>query len=128
MFAFRSKILFAYSQSQELKKKLKRDFTIIEECIAGLSIDNAQKNNLKELDKLLGKAQKTLSTYAINIHDLEYQAKTMEINLHSYKKWLTRIPGQVDEKTREKLLPEPFRYLILASESGIVIPGLIFLL
>ena len=120
LFAFRHKILWANRQSQTLKKRLQPDFVVIEECMNGLT----KKVNLKELDRLLVKAQNTLAVYATDLHDLEYQARTIEINLHNYNKWLAVVPEKVDEIGTRELLPEPINFLIKVSEAITIIPSI----
>ena len=65
LFAYRSKILWAYGQSQYLRKNLKDDFVLIKQYIKDFNQAQTRRLNLKKLRHTLVDAQNTLSNYSI---------------------------------------------------------------
>jgi hypothetical protein len=94
LFCYRNKILWAYSQSRLLKQTIKHHFAAIE---AGRrSIDWARSQG-REFDKVrqhLEQTQDILNRYTINLNQLDFQARTIDINLSNYKKRVARIAKQ----------------------------------
>jgi len=91
LFAYRSKIIWAYGQSQYLRKKLKDDFIAIQKSIRDFNQAQARRLNLKKLRQTLVDAQNTLSNYSINLKYLNTQKRTIEVNLLNYRRRLDRI-------------------------------------
>lgn len=104
LFAYRSKIIWAYGQSQYLRKKLKDEFVAIQQYIGEFNQAQTRRLNLKKLRKTLVKAQNTLSNYAINLNYLNAQKRTLEVNLLNYRRRLDRIEQRLtDFKTASEL-------------------------
>lgn len=99
LFGYRHKILFASGQSRYLKQQLKKDFVAIQEGIEGISDiaqASSQKLELSELRQILSKAQKTLSTYPINLIHFDFQIRNINLNLNNYKKRLDTLQEKAD--------------------------------
>ncbi|WP_249103880.1 hypothetical protein [Argonema galeatum] len=101
LFCDRNKILFAYSQSRDLKQSLKADFQKIQNYIAFFKSNNSQGADIRKLQQVLNEAEGTFSTYAIDLSYFEYQIRTLEINLYNYEQRLTTL--------REHLQSESFK-------------------
>jgi hypothetical protein len=97
LFAYRSKILWAYGQSQYLKKQLKDDFVAIQRYIKDFNKAQTRRLNLKKLRKTLVNAQNTLSNYSINLSYLNTQKRTIEVNLLNYRRRLDRIKQRLTD-------------------------------
>ncbi|NEQ65993.1 MAG: hypothetical protein F6K21_10920 [Symploca sp. SIO2D2] len=97
LFAYRSKILWAYGQSQYLRGQLKDDFVAIQQYVEDFHQAQTRRINLKQLRQTLVKAQKTLAHYAINLNYLNAQKRTIEVNLLNYRRRLERIKVRLTE-------------------------------
>jgi len=97
LFAYRSKILWAYGQSQYLRKNLKDDFAAIKQYIKDFNQAQTRRLNLKKLRQTLVDAQNTLSNYSINLNYLNTQKRTIEVNLLNYRRRLYRIKQRLTD-------------------------------
>jgi hypothetical protein len=91
LFAYRSKILWAYGQSQYLRQKLKYRFVLIQQYLKEFDRSNTRNLNLKQLRKTLVDAQNTLANYSIDLNYLNTQKRTIEVNLLNYGRRLKRM-------------------------------------
>ncbi|MGL5063102.1 MAG: hypothetical protein ACRC62_24250 [Microcoleus sp.] len=97
LFAYRSKILWAYGQSQYIKNQLRNDSVKINRYINDFDRDRTRRSNFKKLRPILVNAPKTLSNYSINLSNLNTQKRTIEVNLLNYKRRLNRIKERLTE-------------------------------
>jgi molecular chaperone GrpE (heat shock protein) len=97
LFAYRSKILWTYGQSQYLRKSLKDDFVAIKQYIKDFNQAQTRRLNLKKLRQTLVNAQNTLSNYSINLSYLNTQKRTIEVNLLNYRRRLDRIKQRLTD-------------------------------
>ncbi|MFH7029363.1 MAG: hypothetical protein ACHBN1_29225 [Heteroscytonema crispum UTEX LB 1556] len=97
LFAYRSKILWAYGQSQYLKNKLRDDFIAIEKYQKDFNKAKSGKLDLKKLRQTLVDAQDTLWYYSVNLNYLTTQKRTIEVNLLNYERRLERIKQKLTD-------------------------------
>jgi hypothetical protein len=97
LFAYRSKILWTYGQSQYLRKQLKDDFVAIKQYIKDFNQAQTQRLNLKKLRQTLVDAQNTLLNYSISLSYLNTQKRTIEVNLLNYRRRLDRIKQRLTD-------------------------------
>ena len=97
LFAYRSKILWAYGQSQYLRKKLRDDFIAIKQYITNFNQAQTRRLNLKKLRQTLVDAQNTLSSYSINLNYLGIQERSITTNLLNYRRRLDRIKQHLSD-------------------------------
>ena len=105
LFSYRAKILWAYGQSRYLKVKLKQDFVNIQSSIAQIDSASHKKPKIGEIQEILASAQQTQARYSINLIYLEYQLKTLEINLDNYIARYHRITQISSEVESPLILP-----------------------
>ena len=92
LFAFRNKVIWAYTQSRQLKTDLKDAARTIQQIVTQLPQQvNAPKVDLKELQQSLVDALTIFSVYANYISRLEEQENTIKTNLKNYKRRLETI-------------------------------------
>jgi hypothetical protein len=99
LFDYRHKILWAYGQSRLLKQSIKNYFTAIEEERQSINLNESKDREFEKFRQTLMRVQYTLNNYAIELNRLEFQNRTIDINLSNYKKRLERI----EEKAGNKL-------------------------
>jgi hypothetical protein len=99
LFDYRHKILWAYGQSRLLKQYIKNYFTLIEEERQSINLNESKEREFEKFRQTLMRVQYTLNNYAIELNRLEFQNRTIDINLSNYKKRLERI----EEKAGNKL-------------------------
>jgi hypothetical protein len=97
LFAYRSKILWAYGQSEYLKNQLRNDSVKIKQYINDFNQAQTRRSNFKKLRQTLVNAQNTLSNYSIKLSDLNTQKRTIEVELLNYKRRLDRIKKRFTE-------------------------------
>ena len=86
LFAYRNKVIWAYTQSRKLKVSLKDSSGEIQQFVNRLLGQvNASKVDLKELQKDLVYFLRISSAYASNISGLEQQENTIKTNLRNYQ-------------------------------------------
>ncbi|MEZ2304036.1 MAG: hypothetical protein ACBR13_19905 [Microcoleus sp.] len=92
LFAFRNKVIWAYTQSRQLKADLKDAARTIQDIVQQLPNQvNAPKVDLKELQQSLVDSLTIFSVYANYISRLEEQENTIKTNLKNYKRRLETI-------------------------------------
>ncbi|MEG3844910.1 hypothetical protein, partial [Microcoleus sp. herbarium14] len=92
LFAYRNKVIWAYTQSRQLKADLKDAARTIQQIVTQLPQQvNAPKVDLKELQKNLVDSLTIFSVYANYISRLEEQENTIKTNLKNYKRRLETI-------------------------------------
>jgi acetolactate synthase small subunit len=92
LFAFRNKVIWAYTQSRQLKVDLKDASRTIQDIVQQLPQQvNAPKIDLKELQQSLVNSLTIFSVYANYISRLEEQENTIKTNLKNYKRRLKTI-------------------------------------
>lgn len=92
LFAFRNKVIWAYTQSRQLKADLKDTSRTIQDIVQQLPNQvNAPKVDLKELQQSLVNSLTIFSVYANYISRLEEQENTIKTNLKNYKRRLETI-------------------------------------
>lgn len=85
LFLFRNKMIWAYTQSREVKGRLKDSFGKIKQLVNQLiERVNSPKVDLKELQKDLVIFLTVSSGYANNIIEMEQQENTIKTNLQNY--------------------------------------------
>jgi len=99
LFDYRHKILWAYGQSRLLKQSIKNYFTLIEEERQAINLNESKEGEFEKFRQTLMRVQHTLNNYSIELNRLEFQNRTIDINLINYKKRLERI----EEKAGSKL-------------------------
>lgn len=92
LFAYRNKVIWAYTQSRQLKADLKDASRTIQQIVTQLPEQvNARKVDLKELQQSLVNSLTIFSIYANYISRLEEQENTIKTNLKNYKRRLEAI-------------------------------------
>jgi hypothetical protein len=99
LFEYRHKILWAYGQSRLLKQTIKNYFTAIEEDRQSINLKQPKEREFEKCRTTLIQVQNALNNYTIDLNRLEFQNRTIDINLSNYKKRLERI----EEKAGNKL-------------------------
>jgi hypothetical protein len=95
LFAYRNKVIWAYTHSRQLKADLKDASLTIQQIVTQLPEQvNARKVDLKELQQSLVNSLTLFSVYANYISRLEEQENTIKTNLKNYEKRL----GTINEK------------------------------
>jgi hypothetical protein len=85
LFAYRNKVIWAYTQSRPLKASLKESSGEIQQFVNQLIARvNAPKVDFKELQKKLVKFLTISSAYASNLIALEQRENTIKTNLQDY--------------------------------------------
>ena len=100
LLSYHHKILWAYRQSRYLKQELEKNFIEITNYTRDI-----KNENLKQLRKTVIDTQKTLSRYTIELNDLSYQIRTIDINWLNYNRRLINIQqclSQIQAKTGEE--------------------------
>jgi hypothetical protein len=98
LFAYRSKILWAYGQSQYLKKKLRTDFASIQKYQKDFNQVKSGKLDLKKLRRILVDSQDTQYHYSINLNYLSILKRTIETNQLNYERRLKTIKQKLAAK------------------------------
>ncbi len=99
LFDYRHKILWAYGQSRLLKQTIKNYFNTIEEDRQSINLNQPKEREFEKCRQTLIRVQDALNNYTIDLNRLEFQNRTIDINLSNYKKRLERI----EEKAGSKL-------------------------
>ncbi|TVQ64030.1 MAG: hypothetical protein EA366_01745 [Spirulina sp. DLM2.Bin59] len=92
LFGFRNKMLWAYEQSRQIKQLIKADFTTVQ-------ASRSQSQNFTAFRETLIRIQDALNHYKLNLIQLDFQGRTIDINLSNYKKRLQRMVEQGDQQT-----------------------------
>jgi len=92
LFAYRNKVIWAYTQSRQFKGELKGYSEKIQQIVERLPAQvNAPKIDLKELQQSLVNSRTIFSVYANQISRLEEKENTIKTNLKNYDKRLKTI-------------------------------------
>jgi len=110
LFAYRNKVIWAYTQSRQLKADLKDTSRTIQQIVSELLEQvNFPKIDLKKLQYNLVNCLKILLIYATCISELEEQESTISTNIKNYNKRLETIS--------EKMGNEPNNFKFMANFS-----------
>jgi hypothetical protein len=102
LFAYRNKVIWAYTQSRQLKASLKESSGKIQQFVNRLLGQvNASKVDLKELQKNLVDFLTISSAYASNISGLEQQENTIKTNLRNYQIRLKTISQKMGTDAKD---------------------------
>ncbi|MDF0554058.1 hypothetical protein [Kamptonema sp. UHCC 0994] len=116
---YRSKIIWAYNQSRDLKQNIKDDFSTVSDCVGELESNSYQNFDLKRLRKTLDKAQHTLAHYTVLLNQIETQLRTIETNLSNYQKRLIRMEEKTQGQAISLMMPELIRSLIVPANQNL---------
>jgi hypothetical protein len=106
LLCYRHKILWSYGQSRLLKQSLKKYFITIQQAIKSLKQEKSPGLDLKKIRKILEQVQDTLTPYSIELTYLDFQSRTININLGNYEKRLLKIEKKAQGKSDLKFLEE----------------------
>lgn len=101
LFSYRHKILWAYSQSRQLKNNLQEGAKLVQETVIDLNELNRRKININQLQQILAKTPDILLKYTNNLIYLDDQRRTIKVNISNYdKRWqsLTELDSGSDWK------------------------------
>ena len=85
LLSYRHKIIWAYSQSRILKRRLKDNYQTIQKSVLTI---RQQRKNPEDLQEALEKTLQILGNYAIDLSQLHSQLRTITINLTNYRQRL----------------------------------------
>ncbi|AMW29844.1 hypothetical protein [Arthrospira platensis] len=85
LLSYRHKIIWAYSQSRILKRRLKDNYQTIQKSVLTI---RQQRKDPEDLQKALEDTLEILGNYAINLSKLHSQLRTITINLTNYRQRL----------------------------------------
>jgi hypothetical protein len=85
---YRHKILWAYSQAQEIKTIFKKSAIVVKQKVTDLnqSVINTSKINIDELQKTLGDTPEILLKYTTSINSIDDQRRAIKVNIGNYNK------------------------------------------
>ena len=113
LFAYRNKVIWAYTQSRQLKADLKDASRTIQQIVTQLPEQvNARKVDLKELQQSLVDSLTLFSAYANYISRLEEQENTIKTNLKNYKKRLGTIGEEMGSDRKDFKFMENFSIFV----------------
>ncbi len=89
LFAYRHKILWAYTQSRSLKENLKQAAKLVQATVGNLNmLSRSPRNQIDGLQKVLTETPEILLKYTNNLSYLDDQRRTIKINVSNYnKRW-----------------------------------------
>lgn len=109
LFAYRNKVIWAYTQSHQIKADLKDASRTIQQIVTQLPEQvNAGKVDLKELQQILVNSLTLFSEYANYISRLEEQENTIKTNLKNYEKRLGTIGERMGSDRKDFKFMENF--------------------
>ncbi|MEA5419683.1 hypothetical protein VB712_10660 [Spirulina sp. CCNP1310] len=111
LWCYRNKMLWAYQQSRYLKQALKQKFSQIIQYVAELKNQNHASLNLNELEAKLNQAGQLFAEYGIELTELDYQTRTIEINSHNYQQCLSDIQEKLSQFPAESNLTPLMAFL-----------------
>lgn len=106
LFHYRHKIGWCYGQSRVLKQSLKRYLVTIQNSIKFFTNTNRKGLQLKEISQQLEQVQSTLSPYSIELTYLDFQIRSIDINLSNYKKRQETISAKAGEAAEISFLQQ----------------------
>lgn len=106
LLRYRHKILWAYSQSQEIKTNFKNSAALVQTTITDLNqpISNA-KVDISHLQQTLADTPEILLKYTNSLSYLDDQRRTIKVNLGNYNKRWTKLKD-LDANSEWKFLQE----------------------
>lgn len=107
LFCYRHKILWAYAQSRRVKGELQNGFAQIQDYIGNFKTEKYKGFSFAQLAQKLGEAENLFSDYAINLSYLEFQMRTIEVNLHNYR----QRRKELEQKASGEGLPFDLKWL-----------------
>jgi hypothetical protein len=125
LFCYRNKVIWAYHQSRQITKELKKQYTLVQQSTelnpqytpAQQSINNLDKEikertySLNSLREKLTHNLKEISNYTDTLNRLTAQDRTIKVNLDNYTKRLRMIADK-DESSQLKILLEFRKYAV----------------
>lgn len=125
-FQCRHKITWAYSQSRQLKQQLKKGAVEID----GVYRDVLSQEKKEKIEAILERGNKVLYQYSRQLYDFGTQIQTIEMNLHSYQGFISKLQQEViglqlsdkfEQRVKEIYLPHLQReYAVFASELEVI--------
>ena len=100
VFYYHHKILWAYGQSRLITKVLKQEFGQIYTEVEAIENRLYKNRELEKLKDILIKTQSKLSFYTVNLHNLNFQTGTIEVNLNNYQK---RIQTLIEKQKKKHI-------------------------
>ncbi|NET57726.1 MAG: hypothetical protein F6K47_16670 [Symploca sp. SIO2E6] len=101
LFYYRNKIVWAYSNAQQIKSLLKTNFSPVDKSenkiLLLLPQAKLSESNLKELEEFLEESYRDLASYTENITSLELQKQTIKTNLYNFQQRLKAIENRAEE-------------------------------
>lgn len=123
-FQFRHKITWAYSQSRQLKQRLKK---------GAVEIDGVYRDVLSRKEKIeaiLERGNKVLYEYSRQLYDFGIQIQTIGMNLHNYQERISKLHREIaglqlsdkfEQRVKENYLPHlQGEYAVFASELEVI--------
>lgn len=95
LLCYRNKIIWAYCETQKLKRQLQAGFKTISGTISTIQ----KKADLPYFQAILERNVEVFSNYVINLNYLEIQRKTIEVNLQNYQEYLNYIKNYITTNT-----------------------------
>ncbi len=99
LWGYRNKILWAYEQSRQIKQLIKADFVSVQST-------RSQSTSFAAFRETLIQIQDSLNHYKLNLIQLDFQGRTIDINLSNYKKRLQRMEEQGGSNTNLQFLAD----------------------
>ncbi|MGK7956232.1 MAG: hypothetical protein AB4063_13435 [Crocosphaera sp.] len=99
LFSYKHKILFAYTQSRFIKKRLVKYYQTIEQ-----NKKNINKDKKLNTEKKLEEVENILETYIIDLPQLNFQKQILDINLINYRTRLEIINNKILESDKLEFL------------------------
>ncbi|MBS0018263.1 MAG: hypothetical protein KFF72_18235 [Arthrospira sp. SH-MAG29] len=102
LLSYRHKIIWAYSQSRILKRRLKDNYQTIQKSVLTI---RQQRKQPEDLQEALEETLEILGNYAIDLSQLHSQLRTITINLANYRQRLKEF-SKVDPNCELTTLAE----------------------
>jgi hypothetical protein len=85
---YRHKIIWAYSQSQEIKKSFKQSAIVIQKKVTDINnlVSNISKININELQQKLSQTPDLLLKYTNSVNYIDDQRRSIKVNISNYNK------------------------------------------
>jgi len=106
LFAYRNKILWAYTQSRSLKENLKQASQLVQAIVSDLNtLSRSPENRIDGLQKVLAETPEILLKYTNNLSYLDDQRRTIKINIGNYNKRWQKLQ-EIDRNSDWKFFQE----------------------
>lgn len=96
LLSYRNKILWAYGQSRLLKQSIKNYFVTIEVAQKSINRYSLRSREYEQFRQSMEQVQDTLNSYTIDLNKLDFQGRTIDINLSNYKKRRNKIEKKAE--------------------------------